>query len=114
MVSITCIECPKGCRIEVETAGEKVISVTGNGCPRGRTYAENEVTCPMRVVTSTVRAQDGQMIPVKTDRPVRRSEMLAVMRKINALTPATPLKIGDVLLRGIDGEANLVVTGNSD
>jgi CxxC motif-containing protein len=29
------------------------------------------------------------------------------------LHPAAPIKIGDVLLEKIDGEANLVATGNS-
>ena len=57
--TLTCIECPIGCEIEVEIHGGKVISLKGNGCPRGKLYAENEVICPRRVVTSTVRAKDG-------------------------------------------------------
>ena len=51
---LTCIECPIGCEIEVVVENGAAVSVTGNGCLRGKTYAQNEVVCPKRVVTSTV------------------------------------------------------------
>ena len=111
--NITCIECPMGCAVEVETENGAVVKVSGNGCPRGKAYAENEVTCPKRVVTSSVRAENGEMIPVKTDRPIRKSEIFAVMSKINGLHPKLPIAIGDVILRGICDDADLVATGKS-
>ena len=64
--TLTCIECPVGCEIRVETENDEVKSVQGNSCPRGKMYAESEVICPKRVVTSVVRAENGEMIPVKT------------------------------------------------
>ena len=33
---LTCIVCPLGCRIKVELDGDKIVSVTGNTCPRGK------------------------------------------------------------------------------
>lgn len=42
----TCIECPVGCLLTVEGEGKKIISVTGNSCPRGKAYAESEFTAP--------------------------------------------------------------------
>ncbi len=110
--NLTCIECPIGCAIEVETEGETVLSVVGNSCPRGKTYAENEVVCPKRVLTTCVRAESGEMLPVKTDAPVKKSELFTLMKKINALRVQKPVKIGDILVEKIDGEANLVATGN--
>lgn len=112
VMNLTCIECPMGCAIEVAIENGTVISVKGNTCPRGKMYAENEAVCPKRVVTSTVRAVNGAMIPVKTDRPVKKSEMFAVMQKINAVHPKLPVKIGDVLQENISDGANLVATGN--
>ena len=51
---LTCIECPMGCHIEVDLEYDnKVVAVRGNSCPRGKAYAETEVVCPMRVVTSS-------------------------------------------------------------
>lgn len=114
VTNLTCIECPMGCSIEVTVENGSVTSVKGNTCPRGKMYAESEVICPKRVVTSTVRALNGVMIPVKTDRPVKKSEMFQVMRKINEVHPKTPVKIGDVLLENISDGANLIATGNSE
>ena len=110
--TLTCIECPLGCEIVVELENGKVGSLTGNGCPRGRVYAEAEVVCPKRVVTSTVRAENGEMIPVKTDRPVRKDAIFEVMRKINATTCKIPVALGDILVENICDDVNLIVTGN--
>ena len=110
--NLTCIECPIGCSIEVELEDGKVVSLSGNGCPRGKLYAEAEVVCPKRVVTSTVRAENGEMIPVKTDKPVRKDAIFEVMAKINATTCKMPVALGDVLVESICDDANLVVAGN--
>ncbi len=110
---LTCIECPIGCEIEVGVEDGKAVSVKGNACPRGKMYAENEVVCPVRVVTSTVKATDGTMVPVKTDKPVRKSEIFAVMEKINNSTCSLPVKIGDILLENVSDDANLIATGNA-
>ena len=112
--NLTCIECPLGCAIDVEMEGGEVLSVQGNGCPRGKTYAMNEVVCPRRVLTTTVRAVSGEMIPVKTDKPVKKAEMFALMREINAVHPALPVHIGDVLLENITEDINLIATGNAE
>ena len=109
---LTCIECPIGCEVAVTVEDGKVLSVTGNSCPRGKIYAENEVICPKRVVTSTVRATDGQMVPVKTDKPVRKTEIFTVMQAINGVKCTLPVKIGDVLVEKISDDANLIATGN--
>ena len=109
---INCIECPKGCTITVLSEDGKIVSVTGNTCPRGKLYAENEVVCPKRVVTSTVKTTCGAMLPVKTDKPVKKTEIFAVMAKINAYVATVPAHIGDVLIENISDDANLVATGN--
>ena len=110
--TLTCIDCPIGCEIEVELENGKVVSLTGNGCPRGKVYAEAEVVCPKRVVTSTVRAENGEMIPVKTDKPVRKDAIFEVMQKINQTTCKMPVALGDILVENICDDANLIVTGN--
>ncbi len=110
--SLICIECPIGCQIEVAIKDDNALCVTGNTCPRGKVYAENEVICPRRVVTSTVRADNGELLPVKTDRPVKKSEIFAIMQKINTVTCTRPIKIGDVIVENLSENVNLVATGN--
>ena len=106
---LTCIECPMGCQIEVTTENDSVVSVVGNSCPRGNLYAENEVVCPKRVVTSTVKTDRGVILSVKTDKPVKKS---VVMAAINGFTAKTPVKIGDTLIEKVDGDANLISTAD--
>ena len=109
--TLNCIECPIGCEITVDLNGDKILSLTGNACPRGKLYAQDEVVCPKRVITSTVRAKDGSLVPVKTDKPVKKSEIFSVMEKINAVVCDMPVTMGQVLVENIEGDANLVVSG---
>jgi len=110
---LTCIECPIGCTLEVGVENEKAAYVKGNACPRGKVYGENEVVCPRRIVTSTVRLEDGRMLPVKTERAVKKSDMLLVMEKINTIIAKAPVKIGDVIMEKISEDIDLIATGNA-
>ena len=110
---LTCIECPIGCALEVGVENESVAFVKGNACPRGKVYGESEVICPRRIVTSTVRLKDGRMLPVKTERAVKKSEMFEVMQKINNLSVSAPVKIGDVIMENISEDISLIATGNA-
>lgn len=112
--NLTCIECPIGCSIEVEVENGKAVSVVGNGCPRGKTYSENEVVCSKRVLTTTVRTRGGSMLSVKTSAPVKKSETFEIMKKINAVRLTAPVRIGDVLVKEIAEDVDLIATGNSE
>lgn len=106
---LVCIECPRGCDLVVHSDGEQ-IDVRGNFCPRGKKYAEAEVVCPRRILTSTVRARFG-MIPVRTDKEVKKSDMLKWMEKIRALRIDHDVEQGEILLADLDGEgANVIAT----
>ena len=67
---LTCIRCPRGCTVTVTLADDGTItSVTGNSCMRGDKYARDEVTHPVRVVTTTVPVVGSateKMVSVKT------------------------------------------------
>ena len=54
---ITCINCPVGCRLQVVLENGQVVSVSGNSCKRGETYAKQECTAPTRMVTAAVPLQ---------------------------------------------------------
>ena len=60
IIELTCISCPLGCPLKVETDGQgQVLSVSGNTCKRGEAYGKKEVAAPTRTVTSTVRLVGG-------------------------------------------------------
>ncbi|MBE7043576.1 MAG: DUF1667 domain-containing protein [Ruminococcaceae bacterium] len=104
----TCIVCPMGCELELDT--EKML-VRGNGCPRGEQYAKTEYTAPMRIVTSTVKCEFGDPIPVKTDRPIPKKKVHECMKIINGLLISDDVTVGDVLKKGVFG-SNIVATAN--
>ena len=51
---LICINCPRGCLLQVEQQGEE-IAVTGNFCSKGIPYAKQEITDPQRVLTILMR-----------------------------------------------------------
>ena len=113
MKELICIVCPKGCHLHVDE--EHDYAVTGNGCPRGAEYGKIELTHPTRVVTSTVRCVGGRYprCPVKTDRAVLKELILSVMRALNGVELAAPVRTGQVVLENVcDTGANVVATRN--
>lgn len=109
---LTCIECPKGCKISVELNDGIVENVRGYDCLRGKKYAESEVVCPVRVLTTTVRCSSGGMVSVKTDKPVKKSELFDIMKRINGISLDSPVKIGQIIKKDIAKGVNLVATCN--
>ena len=98
-----CIGCPLGCMLTVELDGTEVISVTGNTCPRGKTYAEKEVTNPTRIVTSSVRVSGGDRVSVacKTKSDVPKGKIFDVARALKEVVVEAPICIGDVLVENV-------------
>lgn len=111
---LTCIVCPIGCQLSVTLENGAVTEVSGNTCPRGKQYAIDECTNPVRTITTTARTSNGGVIPVKTDRPIPKNLMFDCMNVINGAVVTLPAQIGDVVIENILGTgANVVVTANS-
>ncbi len=111
---LTCIVCPRGCDLSVTIEAGKVVSVAGNACRRGETYAEAECTHPVRTVTSTMVCENGGVIAVKTDRAIPRELVFECMKAINAAKAPADTKIGDVLIPRLLGtDASVVATQNA-
>ena len=96
MKELTCIVCPKGCRLKVDE--ENDYAVTGNSC-------YNELTNPMRMVTSTVKIQGGnhRRLPVKTSGDIPRKYVMDCVKLLDDVTVQAPVKTGDVILADIFG-----------
>lgn len=100
---LTCINCPLGCSLSVEMDGDKIISVSGNNCMRGDVYARNEVTSPVRVVTSSVKVNGGNraVVSVKTKMPVPKDKIFECAAAMKDIVLNAPISIGDVVLDDI-------------
>ena len=110
MAQIICICCPKGCHLTVD---EATLAVAGNGCERGIAYGQNELTHPVRVVTSTVRVEGAPLrrVPVKTNGSVPKESVFAVMDALENVVLQAPVNAGDIALANVCGTGvDIVVT----
>ena len=110
---LTCIVCPIGCQLSVTLENGVVTEVTGNTCPRGKQYAIDECTNPVRTITTTARTADGGVIPIKTAQPIPKELMFDCMQEINKATVTLPAHIGDVVIKNLlNTGVDVVVTAN--
>lgn len=98
--TITCIICPSGCSITITSDGTNIKEISGNGCKRGESYAQSEITTPVRTVTTTVRVKNGQsfVVPVKTRTPIPKNSVFACLSCLKNTYAEAPIHIGDIIL----------------
>ena len=108
---LICIGCPLGCMLTVELNGTDALHVEGNTCPRGKVYAEKEVTNPTRIVTSSVRVSGGDRVSVscKTKSDIPKSKIFDVARALKDVVAPAPIEIGDVLVEDVAGTGVQIV-----
>lgn len=112
-IEMICINCPLGCALTVERDGDS-FKVSGNTCPRGEKYAVNELTHPVRTLTTTVAVgnREGVYLPVKTAKPISKGKLFEAMALVNSTKAVAPIKIGDVIIENMLGEADLVAASD--
>lgn len=108
---LICIICPRGCHLHVA----KDLTVTGNFCPRGAKYAAQEVTNPMRTLTSSVRVYHSSLplCPVKTLSPIPKALLLPAMKEIDKVAVEAPIHVGQILIEDLLGTGVPLVATNS-
>ena len=100
---LICINCPKGCELEVSVDVDK-ITVTCQGCPRGETYGRAEATNPTRMVTGLVKvAGSRRPLPVKTRTAIPKRLISDVTNLLANTTVIPPKRIGDVIVPDVCG-----------
>lgn len=110
-----CINCPLGCRLEVDSAGDDIVEVRGNACKRGLEFAQQEHTDPRRMVTTTVAIRGAALarLPVATVAAVPKARVHDVCRALHALEVRAPVRMGDVILADVLGTGVDVVATRS-
>lgn len=99
-----CIECPLGCRLEVEEDSEgNIVEVRGFSCRKGKVFAEREHTDPRRMVTATVAVSGGlwPRLPVRTTASVPKDSVWAVANLLRPISVESPVHMGDVIVANI-------------
>ena len=110
-----CITCPIGCDMDVETEDGKLLSAKGHICPRGEEFVLQEITRPVRPLTTTVTIKDAEfsMLPVRTDKPIEKGLLFQAMEELARIEVQAPVEMYDIVVRNVAGtEANVIATRN--
>lgn len=122
-LQFNCTTCPSECLLTVEVERDadghvaSVRSVTGNKCPRGDKFAHQELTCPMRVLTTTVAISGGDevLLPVRTAEAIPLELHAQAMVLIRGLVVEAPIHMGDVILPNLlNTNINLIASMDID
>lgn len=113
-MEITCINCPVGCRLDVTLEDGKVVSVTGNTCPRGVVYAKQECVDPLRMVTAVVPVAGSNMpLSVKTKSPIPKKLINACMEELANVQLTAPVAAGSIVIADVCGTGVDVIATKS-
>lgn len=109
----TCIICPNGCEIQADVENGKILSITGNICPKGESYVEQELTDPRRNIATSVLVKNGELplASVRLTAPIPKGEIGKAMEEIRKISLEAPVKAGTVVISKILGyESDVIVT----
>ncbi|MDD5070052.1 MAG: DUF1667 domain-containing protein, partial [Candidatus Omnitrophica bacterium] len=108
-----CIECPNGCLVTVITEDGRVKDIKGNKCPKAFDYVKQEIEHPLRIFTTTIKANKLSLavVPVRTDKPIPKSKLFEAIEAVREIRITKPVLASDVLINDFLGlGVNLIVT----
>jgi CxxC motif-containing protein len=114
---LICITCPLGCHLSVDRQPGGELAVSGNRCPRGVKYANEELLAPKRVVSATAALVgrgaacaegrhglcDVARLPVRSTAAYPKQGVPELLAAIYGLKVAPPVARGDVLIKDFKG-----------
>ncbi|MBR4426185.1 MAG: FAD-dependent oxidoreductase [Spirochaetales bacterium] len=111
--TITCTVCPNGCQVKWD---EKTDTYSGNKCLRGKKFAIQERTSPMRTVTTTVKTDSGrELLPVRSAQAVGRDHVREIVNNLKKVRADSKIHIGDEIYKtDYDGkQVSIITTANA-
>lgn len=112
---IICVVCPKGCNIDVKLKDGEIVEISGYTCKRGLSYAKAEITCPTRILTTTVSIKNDKKhrLPVRTAEAIPKKLMKKAIYELKDFVAEPPVKMGDVLVENIAGSGIDVIASRT-
>ena len=112
---LICVCCPKGCRIDVTKEEDKTVDVKGYGCENGKAYALQESVCPMRILTTTVKINNGtlRVLPVMSEKEIPLHVWRQAMEEVKSVCVEAPVSIGQIILEDLCGTGVRLIASRS-
>ncbi len=109
----TCVVCPTSCVVHAEWNETELQSTDHAQCKLACDYVRGEIFDPRRMVTTTVRIDDGELplVSVKTEPAVPKKTVFEVMQHLAHVVVKAPVNIGDIIVANVLGTGcNVVAT----
>ncbi|MGL4571282.1 MAG: DUF1667 domain-containing protein [Clostridium sp.] len=113
-INLVCLACDRYCNLLVDMKKNKVISIKGNGCRNGISYAKKECIVPSITVTTVITVANGtsKIVPVKSEIVVPKTLIFEILKELRDLKVNAPIKSGDIIKKNIlNTGINIVATG---
>jgi CxxC motif-containing protein len=110
--NMVCFICPKSCLLSIQEINDE-IQVENNCCQRGMEFAVKELRDPERVLTSTIRVNNGvlSLVSIRSETPVKKTELKDLVRYFDGITVDAPVLSGEVLFSAIGkNSVNIIAT----
>ncbi len=111
---IICIVCPNGCRMNVFIDEQNKVTRVDNAlCRNGRAYAETEIQCPQRSLTSTIRVKGGSfpLVSVRSNKPIPKEKLQEAVKLLRTIELTAPVDFHQVIVSNIlDTGADIITT----
>lgn len=110
---IVCIICPNGCRMNVILNEQNNVILVENAlCKNGEKYAKNEVECPQRSLTSTVKVINGilPLVSVRSNKPIPKEKLYEAANFLKTLELMAPVEFHQVVVTDILGTGADIIT----
>lgn len=114
--TVTCIVCPKSCRIHAKIQDGQILEIKGYECKRGLEYAKTELIDPKRILTTMVKLDgcNGRVLSVRTRSPISKELLHKAMVELKDVVAQHPVKVGDIIAGNILGTGvDVIATSNS-
>ncbi len=98
----TCVVCPNGCLLraqcEIGADGPRLVSVAGNLCARGTTWAKQEIEDPRRTISTNLLLEGGTLpvVSVKTADAIPLKDVMKVREALRSVVLRAPVHIGQI------------------
>jgi CxxC motif-containing protein len=110
---IICVICPTSCRLAVTGDGKSITDISGYGCKRGSEYGRTEYLAPVRILATTMRAENyvSPVIAVRSDKPLPKGLMFECIKWIRETEAVEPFFEGKVVIENImDTGSNIILS----
>jgi CxxC motif-containing protein len=99
--------------VKGKSSKDERLAITGAECHRGVKYARSEISDPRRIFASTVKVKGGEieLVPVRTDRPIRKGNWKKAAELVKELKVPGPVGFRDILKEDFTEKGiNLIAT----